>query len=74
MGAYRELVYGICFFVLALTGAFTLGPFIMPLLFEPTKDFDRFRVQAFACMAIGACAGGGMWLGIKARFLAPRRK
>jgi hypothetical protein len=74
MGEYRELVYGVCFFVFAMAGAFVIGPFTMPFLFEPTDDFDKFRIQAFIGLGIGACVGGGIWLGLKAGFLTRRRK
>ncbi len=68
MGAYRELAYGICFYIFALAGAFVIAPCAIPFVFEPTDDYDEFRIQTFIVMALGACVGGGIWLWVKAGF------
>jgi len=69
--AFRELFYGMLFIVCAAIGAGCIGPM---LLIGPSSSYDENAWQEVLALVVGCAIGGGGWLVLKYRFLAPRTK
>ncbi|HEY2411645.1 MAG TPA: hypothetical protein VGI40_05360 [Pirellulaceae bacterium] len=73
MGAYRELVYGLCFLASAVAGGFLGLVLLSPsVVTSPPQDDDLVR-QEFGLMMIGVICACGGWLWFKYRWLDNRR-
>jgi len=74
---FREVGYGVCFFVSALTGA-VVGPIVLlwhvSQLVALPHDATSSGVIALAAIAIGTISGSAVWFGIKYGWLEKRRK
>ena len=64
MGAYREIGYGVCFFVSALAGAFA-GPFVLLWPIEQAiglpQDPTISGTLMLTAIAIGTMSGSAAW-------------